>query len=70
MNTTPPKKRRKGNIDEDAGLQKPVRTAPTNTSLLPPCRVCQEPGAGFHYGVNTCEACKVSVHFLLSQCLF
>ncbi|XP_025088100.1 retinoic acid receptor beta-like isoform X1 [Pomacea canaliculata] len=58
MNTTPPKKRRKGNIDEDAGLQKPVRTAPTNTSLLPPCRVCQEPGAGFHYGVNTCEACK------------
>lgn len=27
---------------------------------LPPCRVCDEPAAGFHYGVNTCEACKVS----------
>ncbi|XP_059168496.1 protein embryonic gonad-like [Physella acuta] len=25
---------------------------------LPPCRVCDEPAAGFHYGVNTCEACK------------
>ncbi|XP_012935014.1 nuclear receptor ROR-gamma [Aplysia californica] len=25
---------------------------------LPPCRVCGEQAAGFHYGVNTCEACK------------
>lgn len=26
--------------------------------LLPPCRVCQDRASGFHYGVNTCEACK------------
>lgn len=26
---------------------------------LPPCRVCGEKASGFHYGVNTCEACKV-----------
>lgn len=26
--------------------------------LLPPCRVCGEKASGFHYGVNTCEACK------------
>jgi len=27
--------------------------------MLPPCRVCSEKASGFHYGVNTCEACKV-----------
>ncbi|XP_046554690.1 LOW QUALITY PROTEIN: nuclear receptor subfamily 1 group D member 2-like [Haliotis rubra] len=28
------------------------------TPILPPCRVCDENASGFHYGVNTCEACK------------
>lgn len=26
---------------------------------LPPCRVCGAQAKGFHYGANTCEACKV-----------
>lgn len=26
---------------------------------LPPCRVCEQRASGFHYGANTCEACKV-----------
>ena len=26
---------------------------------LPPCRVCGGTATGIHYGVNTCEACKV-----------
>ncbi|XP_069133510.1 vitamin D3 receptor-like [Argopecten irradians] len=30
----------------------------TLAPLLPPCRVCGEKASGFHYGVNTCEACK------------
>ncbi|RUS87248.1 hypothetical protein EGW08_005000 [Elysia chlorotica] len=29
---------------------------------LPPCRVCEGPAGGFHYGVNTCEACKGFFH--------
>ncbi|XP_046378815.2 mucin-5AC-like [Haliotis rufescens] len=33
-----------------------VPTAVANS--LPPCRVCGEKASGFHYGVNTCEACK------------
>ena len=28
---------------------------------LPPCRVCGAQATGFHYGANTCEACKVSL---------
>ncbi|XP_025087054.1 nuclear receptor subfamily 1 group D member 1-like isoform X2 [Pomacea canaliculata] len=27
-------------------------------NLLPPCRICLDKASGFHYGLNTCEACK------------
>ena len=27
---------------------------------LPPCRVCGSTASGFHFGVITCEACKVN----------
>ncbi|XP_060074424.1 peroxisome proliferator-activated receptor alpha-like isoform X2 [Ylistrum balloti] len=33
-------------------------TSKASTPMLPPCRVCGEKASGFHYGVNTCEACK------------
>lgn len=41
--------------------RKQVDAEGINKSNLPPCRVCDAPGAGFHYGVNTCEACKVGI---------
>ncbi|XP_070199488.1 retinoic acid receptor gamma-like isoform X2 [Littorina saxatilis] len=34
----------------------PGRTVSGN--LLPPCRICLDKASGFHYGLNTCEACK------------
>lgn len=39
----------------------PDSTSPPTTPLLPPCRVCGEKASGFHYGANTCEACKVLI---------
>jgi hypothetical protein len=33
--------------------------------LLPPCVVCGVTSTGFHYGANTCEACKVKLLFSL-----
>ena len=38
-----------------------VSTATDSVSQhpLPPCRICGDKASGFHYGANTCEACKV-----------
>ena len=39
---------------------------PPDPDDLPPCRVCGERASGLHYGVNTCEPCKVSFYRQLS----
>ena len=33
---------------------------------LPPCRVCGGKASGFHYGVNTCQGCRVSTSLIVS----
>ena len=40
--------------EDPPDIHKPVRQ-----QILPPCRVCGNKASGFHYGVNTCEGCKV-----------
>ncbi len=30
-----------------------------STKVLPPCVICDSSAAGIHYGVPTCESCKV-----------
>lgn len=34
------------------------KAPPKPSHVLPPCRVCGDKASGFHYGANTCEACK------------
>jgi Zinc finger, C4 type (two domains) len=50
---TPVKNRRK--ISKENGSNGFLVLEP----MLPPCRICAEKASGFHYGANTCEACKV-----------
>ena len=36
-------------------------TLPVFGPSNPPCMVCHGKGSGLHYGVNTCQACKVNI---------
>lgn len=51
------------NGSEDSGhvtdVTSPVTSETDDGHKLPPCRVCGGRASGFHYGANTCEACKV-----------
>lgn len=34
-----------------------------------PCKVCGDRASGFHYGVTSCEGCKVTGSFFFSETL-
>lgn len=38
-------------------------TTPTTTKTFVPCKVCGDKASGYHYGVTSCEGCKVSYKF-------
>jgi len=37
----------------------------SSSTLNIPCLVCGDQSSGLHYGVNTCEGCKVNIFILL-----
>lgn len=55
---SPPTRKRK-NSSKRAG--KGGGNSPYTTVPLPPCKVCGGVATGYHFGVITCEACKVYI---------
>lgn len=71
----PGKSKKKGGSAEGkepkTSNRKAKSSAGAETLLLPPCKVCGGKASGFHFGVITCEACKVimfSIYLKFALC--
>ena len=53
---SPPTRKRRSSSSKRAGKN---GGSPYTTVPLPPCKVCGGIATGYHFGVITCEACKV-----------
>ena len=48
-----------GEVTQSVGATSHVEPVSYPPIMLPPCAICGERSSGYHYGANTCEACKV-----------
>lgn len=48
-------------VDKDLNGEVALKKATNHHGL---CRVCMDKSTGYHYGILSCEGCKVRVHFM------